>query len=131
MKGEMEVKKNELENEGFFSHGGNRARKRLRMVARSLVDAVLVKWFDDWQAVLQLCALLFFFGFALPMGITYLGVWHGAIYAYAYIFLCVGVSSLLAYREVLRRDKTMIGGEWTTNPNAINEYIELVKKHKS
>jgi hypothetical protein len=88
----------------------------------------LVKWLDDWQAVIQLAALLFFFAGVLPMGITYLGIWHGAIYAYAWAFLWIGIGCLLAYREVLRRDKAIIGNEWTTNPNAIDEYIELVKK---
>ena len=125
----MEVKKNEVES--FFSRGSHRVRMRLGMVASSLVDAVLVKWIAEWQAVLLLCALLFFFGFALPMGITFLGIWYGATYAYAYAFLCIGGSILLAYREVLRRDKAIIGSEWVSNPNAIDEYIALVKKDKS
>lgn len=126
----MEVRDNEEKIRGFFSRGNNRV-KRLRVVASSLVDAVLVKWIAEWQAVLLLCALLFFFGFALPMGITFLGIWYGATYAYAYAFLCIGGSILLAYREVLRRDKAIIGTEWVSNPNAIDEYITLIKKDKS
>jgi len=116
------------EDEGFFSHCGGRVLKRFGVGTRPVLASVLVRWLDDWQAVLLLCTLLFFFGFALPMGIAFLGIWYGATYAYAWAFLWIGVSSLLAYREVIRRDKAIIGSEWTSNPNAINEYMELIKK---
>lgn len=119
---------NEEKTRGFFSHGRNRVLSRFGIWARSILATVLVRWLDDWQAVLQLAALLFFFACALPMGITYLGIWYGGIYGYAWAFLWIGVSGLLAYREVLRRDKAMTAGEWTTNPNALEEYLALVKK---
>ena len=119
------MKKNEVE--GFFGRVSNNVYKRLR-VCLSLGDSTLVRWLDDWQAVLQLGALLFFFAFALPMGITYFGFWYGGIYGYAWAFLWIGVSSVLAYREVIRRDKAIIGSEWHSNPKAIDEYIALVKK---
>lgn len=123
------MKKNE--GEGFFSRVSNSMHKRFGMVARSLVDAVLVKWLDDWQAVIQLIAFIIFFAGALPMGITYLGIWHGGIYAYAYAFLCIGLAILLANREANRRDKTLLGSEWVSFPKAIGEYIALLEKDDS
>ena len=120
------MKKN-VEKRGFFSRVNSDRLMRQR-ICSAYLGSTLVKWLDDWQAVLQLAALLFFFACALPMGITVLGIWYGAIYAYAYAFLWIGVSSLLAYREVNRRNAAMLGTEWFSNPDAIDEYIALLEK---
>lgn len=118
---------NEVESEGFFSRVIYRVHERFRICV-SLGNKKLVGMRDDFGFFLVVIALLFFFGFMLPLPIVILGMQYGAIYGYSWSFLWIAIFSLLAYREIIRRDKTMLGTEWINNPKAIEEYVALVKK---
>ena len=115
------------EIEDFFSHIGNRVHECFRICV-SVGNKKLVRLFDDFRFFLTLIALLGFFGFLLPLPSVIWGLQYGAICAYSWIALWIGLWSLKAYREVNRRNAAMIGTEWVNNPKAIDEYIALVKK---
>lgn len=115
------------EVKGFFSHIIHSVHERLRICV-SLANTALVNLLNDFHTFLTLIALFFFFGFLLPLPIIILGMQYGALYGYGWSFLWIAIFTLLAYREVIRRDKTMLGTEWISNPKAIEEYVALVKK---
>jgi len=120
------VKKNELENKSFFGCVIHRSRERFRilysMVCRNVVD-----WFDSFHALLLLFSLYIFFDYLLPMSTFFLGS-ISPVYVYSWLILWVVIAVLLANREVNRRSKTVTSPKWFHNPNAINEYLELMKK---
>jgi len=53
------------------------------------------------------------------------------VYVYSWLILWAVIAVLLANREVKRRSKTITSPKWFHNPNAINEYLELMKKQSS
>jgi len=63
----------------------------------------------------------------VKLPILFLGVIN-PIYAYSWIGIWIIIGSLLAYRELIRRSKTLTSPKWFYNPNAIDEYIEFMKK---
>jgi len=119
--------KRDVENEDFFSHVSNRVHDRFR-VCVSLGNKELVRLFDDFRFFLTLIALLFFFGFLLPLPSVIWGLQYGWIHAYSWMALCIGLVILKVYREVIRRDKAMLGTEWVSNRKAIDDYITMVEK---
>ena len=97
-------------------------RSFLALVRRNVVD-----WFDTWRWFLTIIMLYVFFSYVVKLPIIFLGVVN-PIYAYSWIALWAVIAVLLANREIKRRSKTVTGPKWFHNPNAINEYIELMKK---
>jgi len=121
------VKKNELENKGFFGNIRNSCHKHIRIL-NSMVYSALVNWFDTWQTFLTILALWFFFGFILPLPIIYFALLYNAVYGYLWGFMWLGIACIIEYREELRREKAMSASEYVVKPNAIDEYLALVKK---
>ena len=99
-----------------------RIKSFLALVRRNVVD-----WFDTWRWFLTLIMLYVFFSYVLKLPIIFLAMIN-PIYTYSWIVLWGVVAVLLANREIKRRAKTKIGLKWFYNPNAIDEYIELMKK---
>ena len=125
-----EVKKHELENKGFFDAVRSSCHKRSRIYL-SMVRSILVAYYrlenelDTWRWFLTFLGLWFFFGFIFGVALVVLGMLYGGIYGYAWGGLWLSVSSLLAYREVLRRMKAEQGKTNYYNPNATKEYLEI------
>lgn len=119
--------KRDVENEGFFSRVSNRVHDCFRICV-SLGNKELVRLFDDFRFFLTLIALLFFFGFFMPLPTVIGGLQYGWFYAYSWMALWIGLVLLKVYREVIRRDKAMLGTEWVSNPKAIDEYIVMLEK---
>jgi hypothetical protein len=93
-----------------------------------MVHSTLVNWLDTWQTFLTILALWSFFGLLLPLPLIYLSMLINPIYGYSWAFMWIGIACLVEYREELRREKAMTTSEYTEKPNAIKEYLELMKK---
>jgi len=88
----------------------------------------LQRWFDTWRWFLTLLLLYFFFGYILPVPALYLGIIN-PLYSYSWMLMWCAVAITLAYREVMRRASAMAGKfKVFYNPNALKEYLELLKK---
>lgn len=97
----------------------------LALVRRNLED-----WFDTWQCFLTLIGIYLFFSYMLKPPLVFL-VFTQPIYACGWIVLWITVAGLLAYRELIRRSKTVTSPKWFHNPNAIDNYIEYIKNQSS
>lgn len=87
----------------------------------------MVDWVDTWRWFLTLIMLYVFFSYVLKLPILFLGVIN-PIYAYSWMALWLVVAGLLAYREVKRRGEATCRIKWFYNPNAVDEYLELMKE---
>jgi len=92
----------------------------------SVGHRILVDWVDSFSALLLLFSLYILFDYLLPMSTFFLGS-ISPVYVYSWLILWATIAVLLANREIKRRSKTVTGPKWFHNPNAINEYLELMK----
>lgn len=101
-------------------------RKPLSVGYRILVSK-LDSWFDTWRCFLWLIGLYLYFSYVVQLPIVFLGV-ANPLYALGWATLWITVASLLAYRELIRRGKTMTMPKWVHNPKAVDEYLELIRE---
>jgi len=131
-----EVKKNgeaKIDEVDAKNHHGNSIRCKCCDTIRksfSVGHRILVDWVDSFSALLLLFSLYILFDYLLPMSTFFLGS-ISPVYVYSWLILWATIAVLLANREVKRRSKTVTSPKWFHNPNAINEYLELMKKPSS
>jgi len=82
---------------------------------------------DDFRAFILLFTLYIFFDYILPIPTFFLGSMHPA-YAYLWLIMWLVLAGVLALREVNRRNKVMTFNKWHNNPNAVDEYLALMKE---
>jgi hypothetical protein len=112
----------------FFGWLRRKVSKRFRVLL-SMARIFLVNRFDNWRWYLTLIGIVVFFVWLLPLPYLYLSSKY-QIYGSLWLVLCLIVAIFLINREMNRRDKTKMGVKWHDNPNAVDEYIELLKKRK-
>ena len=93
----------------------------------NVVRRALVSWFDAWRWFLTLFILYIFFDYILPVPTMFLAS-YGASFGYGWLILWLVVAGILAYHEVKRRGEATCRIKWFYNPNAVDEYLELMNK---
>jgi len=122
------VRNNGLEDEGFFNIVRNLSHKLFGMVYSNTIYEKIHVAANTWSWFLTILALWGFFGFVLPLPLMYFAMLYSPLYGYLWGFMWMVIACLLEYREELRREEAMKSSEFTVKPNAIQEYLALVKK---
>jgi len=120
------VKRHELENKSFFGSILLRAYHYVRILYTNIYAKIYVT-FDNWRWLLILLPIHFFFGYILPLPAVLLGLYYGGIYPYLWLGMWACVFVLWANREDKRRRGASPKYKWFYNPNALKEYVEMLK----